>query len=296
MALSEYNFNLLQSGLISSDSQIVEILCHFGVVNEDKCCPNCNDLLNINKDCSKLNKCRYFCKICKKRFEVSSLTKFKGTKIPLIKIMQCISLFVREMNLEEAADKTGVSKKSMVMIHSSIREAIFQHVESTTGMIGNNGPVENDETVIARRKYNRGRVVPLQWLFGGIEREGGRFFLKTVPKRDSETLGAEIKNFIVEGSTVYSDQWGAYQKFFRQNPEYSHSTVNHSREFVNGNNPSIHTQNIEGLWSLLKRFMRRRGLNRRSNIEKYLAEFVFRKTYSAKSQCEMFKLIVNLLF
>ncbi|MEN2499933.1 MAG: hypothetical protein MHMPM18_004112 [Marteilia pararefringens] len=49
MALSEYNFNLLQSGLISSNSQIIGILGNFGVISEGKCCPNYNELLQSHK-------------------------------------------------------------------------------------------------------------------------------------------------------------------------------------------------------------------------------------------------------
>ena len=58
--------------------------------------------------------------------------------------------------------------------------------------------------------------------------------LKTVEKRDAATLGALIYEFIAEQATVYSDQWAAYVSFFS-------SGVNHSENFVNPQNPQIHT-------------------------------------------------------
>jgi hypothetical protein len=40
-------------------------------------------------------------------------------------------------------------------------------------------------------------------------------------------------------------------------PQFEHLSVNHSLNFVDPNDATIHTQNIEGLWSRSKYFLRK---------------------------------------
>ena len=47
--------------------------------------------------------------------------------------------------------------------------------------------VEIDESKFGKRKYNVGRVVEGQWVFGGICRETQQFFMVPVPDRTSDT-------------------------------------------------------------------------------------------------------------
>jgi len=56
-----------------------------------------------------------------------------------------------------------------------------------------------------------------------------------------------------------------------------------------------HTQNIENLWSRLKRTLRGRYLSSRSSLELYLSEFCFRCKNKEKSIFEIFKEILLLV-
>ena len=64
--------------------------------------------------------------------------------------------------------------------------------------------VEIDETILVRRKYNRGRVLAQVWLFGGIERETKKKFIVPLveEKRDKVTLFGYIQKFVLPGSTI----------------------------------------------------------------------------------------------
>ena len=64
-------------------------------------------------------------------------------------------------------------------------------------------------------------------------------------------------------SIIYSDAWRAYNDLSQLG--YKHYAVNHSKNFVDPSNPSIHTQNIERLWLDLKQWIKRPG-----NRGKYL--------------------------
>ena len=85
---------------------------------------------------------------------------------------------------------------------------------TTATILGDESIAEIDESLVAKkRKYNRGREVNAQWLFGAIESEGGHLLLRTVDNRDAKTLRTLLNNHINENSTVYSDQWATYRNF-----------------------------------------------------------------------------------
>ena len=103
-----------------------------------------------------------------------------------------------------------------------------QYFVSNPSRIGEGVVVEIDETVLTRRKYNRGALrAEQQWVFGGVERGTGRCFLWPVERRDAQTLLRLIQNFILPGSTIMSDLWAAYNHIDQLPEVYQHFTVNH---------------------------------------------------------------------
>ena len=84
--------------------------------------------------------------------------------------------------------------------------------------------------VFTRRKYNRGRMIREQWVFGGIDTKTKAGFMVPVDRRDAATLLPIIQQFILPGTTIVSDLWGAYNTV--GNLGYAHLTVNHSANFV----------------------------------------------------------------
>ncbi len=58
---------------------------------------------------------------------------------------------------------------------------------------GPNHVVEIDETLVCKRKYNVGKIVKEQWVFGGYDVTEKVGFLIPVAKRDRQTLETAIK-------------------------------------------------------------------------------------------------------
>uniref|UniRef100_A0A158P4R1 ISXO2-like transposase domain-containing protein n=1 Tax=Tetranychus urticae TaxID=32264 RepID=A0A158P4R1_TETUR len=148
-------------------------------------------------------------------------------------------------------------------------------------MIGGTGKVvEIDETMIFKRKYNRGRLSSNQkrqvWVFGGIERESKATFAEIVEKRDEKTLIDVIQNNILPGTTIYSDCWKSYNNLDQYN-FYSHDTVNHSKNFLNPSNKNVHTQNIERNWRSLKDHIPKSSNG--PNRDDHLIEFLYKSKY-----------------
>ena len=137
--------------------------------------------------------------------------------------------------------------------------------------------VEIDESKFGKRKYNRGRRVEGQWVFGGVERGSDNIFLTCVPNRTAETLEEIIVKFVEPGSTIISDCWRGYNTERLHYLGYSHETVNHSLNFCDPNT-GAHTNTIEGTWSAVKRSLPRYGTVK-EHYNSYFGEYLWRRKY-----------------
>ncbi|RUS71031.1 hypothetical protein EGW08_021202 [Elysia chlorotica] len=137
--------------------------------------------------------------------------------------------------------------------------------------------VEIDETLITRRKYNRGRLSTQIWPFGGIERVSKRKFLvpltcDVAENRTKETLLPLITKYILPGTIIYSDAFRSYHDI--KNLGYTHCVVNHSKNFVDPEDNNFHTQNIERLWKDVKSWVKRPGIWSKY-LYQYLGRYLF---------------------
>ncbi|KAL7724564.1 hypothetical protein ACLKA6_012875 [Drosophila palustris] len=174
------------------------------------------------------------------------------------------------------------SRQSIIDWKSFLREVYIDwSVTHSLPKLGGVGRVvEIDEAKVGKRKYNCGRVVEGQWLFGGIDRESGDFFIVPVESRNTETLLAIVRDRIADGTTIMSDCWRAYNCL--ESEGFVHQTVNHSKNFVDPETQA-HTQNIERLWRDMKDFIPRFG-KKKEHYHGYLAKFHFFKAYKNHSQ------------
>jgi hypothetical protein len=121
-----------------------------------------------------------------------------------------------------------------------------------------------------------------------VER-GGKVTARTVDNVKSVTLTAEIIRNVKESATLYSDEWLGYKGVSRI---YDHSIVKHNQgQYVNGR---IHTNTIEGFWSLLKRGIF--GIYHSTSkkyLQMYVDEFVFRYNTRKGTESERFNLLLN---
>ena len=111
---------------------------------------------------------------------------------------------------------------------------ICQHqLDNTPGLFQFGGPdavVQVDESVVTKRKYNRGRYIPEQWVVGIYDTLLRRGVIEFVEYRDGDTLVPLIERYVARGTHVYTDGWAAYNGLRRAG--FIHSTVNHSQNFV----------------------------------------------------------------
>ena len=83
------------------------------------------------------------------------------------------------------------------------------------------------------------------------------------------TLEPLIIEHIRPGSMIMSDKLGAHNDIERlvdgngDSMNYVHHSVNHKEEFVNFDNPWVHTETIERQWGDMKEVIKRRGVSKK---------------------------------
>jgi transposase-like protein len=114
--------------------------------------------------------------------------------------------------------------------------------------------VEMDETYVGgRRRWTpKGRPAPESHktaVFGMVQRKG-RVVALAVPSVESRTLLDHFQERVLPGSTIFTDELRQYDPIGTMKG-YTHWRIRHSeRVYVSGD---IHTNSIEGFWSLVKR-------------------------------------------
>jgi transposase-like protein len=81
----------------------------------------------------------------------------------------------------------------------------------------------------------------------GIMERGGDMRTVVVDSRRKSELQKQVREHVEAGSAIFSDELLSYEGL---DADYRHAVVDHAVEYVNGN---VHTNNLEGFWSLLKR-------------------------------------------
>jgi hypothetical protein len=76
-----------------------------------------------------------------------------------------------------------------------------------------------------------------------------------IEKRNAVALIEIIRNHVLPGITIHTDEWAAYRTLSRLG--YEHNAVCHKYNFVSPEN-GIHTQNVESLNNILKLIIKKR--------------------------------------
>src|ERR1039458_5042409 len=173
--------------------------------------------------------------------------------------------------------ETGVTYKTAWRMFKQIRSLL-----SETDMQLEGSAVEMDESYFgAKRKRGarRGRPSPCdsnkQCVVGVVERGvgTGRVYATVATDAAKATLHGIAKERILPESVVFTDEYASYNGL--DNAGYEHRRINHSAGvYVLGD---VHTNTIEGFWSLVKRGITGVYHNVGKNyLQTYLDEYSFR--------------------
>ena len=165
------------------------------------------------------------------------------------KIKKIISCFCADIPASKTAIIVGINRNTINRYFNLFREAIFNASIVDDGK--SSGEFELDESYFGAKRVRgkRGRGAAGKTpIFGLLKRDGG-VYVEIVKNCSREQLMPIIQGKILEGSTIHTDGWKAYDGLILNG--YEHHRVFHSHnEFVRGKS---HVNGVEGFWSFAKR-------------------------------------------
>lgn len=218
-------------------------------------CPYCGSEKVTYLEKAKVYRC--YSKHPKQKFSLKVGTVFEDSPIGLEKWLPAswlLSNCKNGISSYELSKSIGVTQKSAWFMLHRIRVAMKEEAGDLT--LGGNwsNPVEVDETFVGGKAKNkhlgqRKQKERKTIVMGMLDRQTRQIRAKVIPDVKRETLQAEILSHIGFNAHVFTDGWVGYDKL-NEYKNFTHKTVNHINEYVNGR---VHTQGIENFWSLLKR-------------------------------------------
>ncbi len=180
---------------------------------------------------------------------------YRKSRIEWAKQERLLEHFVAGATARCAARLVGVNKTTAAYYFHHLRELIAWQMEQEADDIFD-GEIEVDESYFGgQRKGDRGRGAVGKVPVFGLLKRGGRVYTKVIPDASSATLVPIIKRKVVPDSIVYSDCWTGYNAL--DVSDFHHQLINHSIEYVDGENRRNHINGIENFWNQAKRHMRK---------------------------------------
>lgn len=244
-------------------------------------CPHCGTVDNSVKLEGKSTRPGvYKCRDCRKPFSVTVGTLFERSHVPLNKWLLAVHLLCaskKGMSAHQLMRMLDVQYKTAWFMAHRIREAMRD--ETPFPMGGTGSMVEADETFFGREKgAPRGRkgARMKNKVLSLVDRETGRAKSFVVDNFKMETIAPILTANIAREAVLMTDEAHHYKAIGKTFS--AHQTVNHSQdEYVCKGDVAIHTNTVEGYYSIFKRGMR--GVYQHCGVQhlhRYVAEFDFR--------------------
>ena len=244
-------------------------------------CPRCGDMdvyQMRGTDGTRNNDFRWRCRGCKKMFTVRTGTVFEESRLPL---RVWVYAFWRA-----CASKKGISAlqlaREMEITHKSALFVLrrIRHGLGEDGAAKLTGTVEADETYVGGRprykgQSKRGRGTSKVPVVGVVERNGNVRF-RMMERLTAKKLGEVIAEHADTTCRLITDDLNAYDSVGKAFAG-GHHTVKHSAGEYVRKGTDIHSNTVEGVFSLLKRgvYGTFHSVSRK-HLPNYLNEFEFR--------------------
>lgn len=247
-------------------------------------CPECE---KVTKHHRVTGRSCYACDYCGHQVFPTAGTIFHKSSTPLRDWFRAIYQMATTrcgISAKQIQRETGVTYKTAWRMFKQIRTLLNED----TGFMS--GVIEVDETYIGgKRKGKRGRGASGKTIVAGVVQRKAKVSASVVPNVKSMTLLPMIQGKALPNSTIYTDEMPSYNRLDHMG--YNHETIHHANKvYVNGD---IHTNTIDGFWSLVKRGIV--GVYHSVSpdyLQSYVNEYSFRYNHR-KDETPMFQTFLN---
>lgn len=261
-------------------------------------CPDCGGeqvVRNGHDDTQPLRQ-RYVCRGCGVRFDDLSHTVLAGHHQPLKVWISCLYLMGLNLSNQQIAQELGLITSDVQQMTTHLRSGLA----TRTPAVVLSGEVEIDEAYVTaghkgnpeavREKGRAGRRNRLKAARGrgtlekekppilGIVQRGGEIAIKMLANVKQATIKPLILASVAKGALIHTDEYDIYARLPKWG--YGHKTVCHAdgeyaRDEDGDGFHEVHVNTIEGVWSLLRSWLRpHRGISQ-EKLPLYLAFFQF---------------------
>lgn len=250
-------------------------------------CPHCGGMERVGKLKGKTTRAGLWkCYECRKPFTVKLGTIFEDSKVPMriwLQAMYLVAGSKKGISSNQLHRILGVTLKTAWFMSHRIREAMRCGRLAPMGSGG--GVVEIDETFIGRdpdAPKSRMAIRNMNKVIALVDRNTGRSTsIVFTGNLSAAEVGPIVSELVAKDAHLMTDEARFYKTIGKDYA--SHTFVSHAAgEYVRKSDKTVHTNTIEGFFSIFKRGMK--GIYQhcgKQHLHRYIAEFDFR--YSNRS-------------
>lgn len=182
---------------------------------------------------------------------VRTLSIFHNSNLSLGHNLMVLYFYAIDLQIFQVARMLKIDRHAIGHMYGKLRKQVVRTIPQmmNPGLFANcdaeydEGILECDESKFGKlRKHGKGKPHRRYWVFGIAQRNTRKTFFKVVRTRDADTLIPLIAQCATPGSTIYSDEWKAYNSLSNN---YTHKTVCHKYTFKSPE--GVCTNLIEGI-------------------------------------------------
>ena len=211
------------------------------------------------------------CRVCRRQRVVTVDSFFAGSQLKLPQLLDCIYWWSHELKLAGACVESGMGHTSMVQWRNFIRDICCQYLLDHPVVMGGPGGAL---WRLMRANLCIGSITAatIMRAIGSLVWWSVRLMV-AVPDRTATTLLPIIAQHVLPGTRIIMDGWWAYNQLVQ------HDVVNHQLPFVDPNDPTLHTNTIEGAWANIEAKFRAMHGTSDALFNTYLQEYLWRKIH-----------------
>jgi len=221
--------NACENGLVSFGKWLVTK----GIISPF--CPECDREMRVVMGGAhfKLDGICFNCLHCNTESSIRHHTIWEHKQISVLQCLRVFVCFQSGSSIADVARQWEIGDDSVSNLYFLFKTKIREHmsnpyVKQMTKFVKTKEfqIYEIDESILLNVKKDQD-VIESQWIFGILERDTGKCFLKRIPDRTATALVQLVTEHVPTGSIVITDSLTSY---INLSDNYYHYTVNHSKK------------------------------------------------------------------